>query len=111
MLLDYSASCVCSWMPIGTTDPACVIFRNPRFPRLNLNFRADITGVSLGIDPHKMGSSHSEGRWIVAMMNAAEDPRAGFIDACVWHGPLDRAEAILIAHPEIASSDIHTAAL
>jgi ankyrin repeat protein len=29
----------------------------------------------------------------------------------VWHGPLDRAREILAAHPEIASSDIHTAAL
>ena len=29
----------------------------------------------------------------------------------VWHGPLDRAREILAAHPEIASSDIHIAAL
>ena len=29
----------------------------------------------------------------------------------IWHGSLDRAEAILAAHPEIASSDIHTAAI
>jgi ankyrin repeat protein len=45
------------------------------------------------------------------MTNEPEDPRAAFIDACVWHGTLDRAEAILAAHPEIAGSDIHTAAL
>ena len=44
-------------------------------------------------------------------MNEPEDPRAAFIDACVWHGPLERAEAILTAHPEIAASDIYTAAL
>jgi len=40
-----------------------------------------------------------------------QDPRAAFIDASVWHGSLDRAKEILAAHPEVASSDIHTAAL
>jgi hypothetical protein len=40
-----------------------------------------------------------------------DDPRAQFIDACVWHGSLERAKAILAAHPEIASSDVHTAAI
>ncbi|MGH7124442.1 MAG: hypothetical protein ACREFI_08735 [Stellaceae bacterium] len=44
-------------------------------------------------------------------MNPPADPRAAFIEACVWHGSLDAAEAILAAHPEIASGDIHTAAL
>jgi ankyrin repeat protein len=44
-------------------------------------------------------------------MVEADDPRAAFIDAALWHGPLDRAESILAAHPEIASSDIHTAAI
>src|SRR5688572_1329515 len=39
------------------------------------------------------------------------EPRAEFIDASVWHGSLDRAQEILAAHPEVASSDIHTAAL
>ncbi len=39
------------------------------------------------------------------------DPRADFIEAAVWHGTLERAEAILAAHPEIASSDIHSAAI
>jgi ankyrin repeat protein len=40
-----------------------------------------------------------------------QDPRGQFIDASVWHGSLDRAREILAAHPEIASSDIYTAAL
>jgi hypothetical protein len=40
-----------------------------------------------------------------------QDPRSEFIAASVWHGSLDRAREILAAHPEIASSDIHTAAL
>ena len=33
------------------------------------------------------------------------------MEAAVWHGPLDTAEAILAAHPEIAAHDIHIAAL
>ncbi len=40
-----------------------------------------------------------------------DDPRAAFIEAAVWHGTLDRAESLLAAHPQIAASDIHTAAL
>ena len=44
-------------------------------------------------------------------MNEPDNPHAAFIEACVWHGSLDRAESILTAHPEIASSDIYTAAL
>ena len=40
-----------------------------------------------------------------------QDPRAEFINASVWHGSLDRAQEILTAHPEVASCDIHTAAL
>jgi hypothetical protein len=43
--------------------------------------------------------------------SAPQYPRAEFIDASVWHGSLDRAQEILVAHPEVASSDIHTAAL
>src|SRR6266480_4777210 len=39
------------------------------------------------------------------------DPRAAFIDSAVWHGTLERASAILAEHPEIASSDIHSAAI
>ncbi len=44
-------------------------------------------------------------------MTETDDPRAEFIDASLWHGSLDRSEAILAAHPEIAGSDIHTAAI
>ena len=40
-----------------------------------------------------------------------EDPVAVFLDNCVWHGSPDAAEAILSAHPEIAGSDIFTAAV
>jgi ankyrin repeat protein len=44
-------------------------------------------------------------------MSTADDPRAAFIDASVWHGALDQAQAILAAHPEIAGSDIYVAAI
>src|SRR5882724_6118396 len=44
-------------------------------------------------------------------MTAHDDPRAEFIDAALWHGSLERAEAILAEHPEIAASDIHMAAI
>jgi hypothetical protein len=40
-----------------------------------------------------------------------DDPLAAFIEATAWHGTLERAEEILTAHPEVASSDIHTAAI
>src|SRR3989442_11667551 len=39
------------------------------------------------------------------------DPRAAFIEAAVGHGTLEPAAAILAAHPEIASSEIHSAAI
>jgi hypothetical protein len=42
---------------------------------------------------------------------AGSAPHSAFIEASVWHGSLDQAEAILAAHPEVASSDIHTAAI
>jgi ankyrin repeat protein len=39
------------------------------------------------------------------------DPRVEFIAAATWHGSLERADAMLTAHPELAGSDIHTAAI
>src|SRR5258708_27119881 len=44
-------------------------------------------------------------------MTEPSDPCAAFIHASLWHGWLDRSEAILAEHPEIAGSDIHTAAI
>ena len=44
-------------------------------------------------------------------MTGTGDARAAFIEASLWHGSLDRAEATLAEHPEIAGSDIHTAAI
>jgi ankyrin repeat protein len=37
--------------------------------------------------------------------------RVEFIKASMWHGTLGRAEAMLAAHPELADSDIHIAAI
>jgi len=42
---------------------------------------------------------------------ARSNPLAAFIGAAIWHGTLDAAEAILAAHPEIARSSIHAAAI
>jgi ankyrin repeat protein len=38
-------------------------------------------------------------------------PHAQFVEAAVGHGSLERANAILAAHPVIATSDIHAAAI
>jgi ankyrin repeat protein len=45
------------------------------------------------------------------MTSPADSVRTEFIKAATWHGSLEPAEAILGAHPELASSDIHTAAI
>jgi ankyrin repeat protein len=37
--------------------------------------------------------------------------RVEFIKAITWHGTLDRANAMLAAHPELVNSDIHIAAI
>ncbi len=42
---------------------------------------------------------------------AVRDSRDAFLAAATWHGALEPAEAILAAHPELRSSDIHTAAV
>ena len=42
---------------------------------------------------------------------ALANPVAAFIEAAIWHGTLEAAEAILAAHPDIARSSIHVAAI
>jgi ankyrin repeat protein len=37
--------------------------------------------------------------------------RDAFLEAAIWHGRLDRANQLLAQHPDLASSDIHTAAV
>ena len=39
------------------------------------------------------------------------DPTTAFIEAALWHGTLEQAEAVLRAHPEIAGDSIHAAAI
>lgn len=42
---------------------------------------------------------------------ADEKTRVEFLRTALWHGSLDEARSILAAHPELATSDIHTAAV
>lgn len=48
---------------------------------------------------------------INSQLAAQANPVAAFIEAAIWHGTLDAAEAILAAHPEIAHNSIHVAAI
>lgn len=42
---------------------------------------------------------------------AVANPVSAFIEAAIWHGTLEAAEAVLAAHPEIARKSIHVAAI
>jgi ankyrin repeat protein len=42
---------------------------------------------------------------------AVANPVSAFIEAAIWHGTMDAAEAILAAHPEVVRSSIHVAAI
>ncbi|HEV7674977.1 MAG TPA: ankyrin repeat domain-containing protein [Candidatus Angelobacter sp.] len=42
---------------------------------------------------------------------ALANPLSAFIEAAIWHGTLEAADTILTAHPEIASTSIHAAAI
>jgi len=42
---------------------------------------------------------------------ATPEQRTEFLEAALWHGPLDLASAILAQHPDLGSSDIHIAAV
>jgi ankyrin repeat protein len=56
-------------------------------------------------------SNHITSLNAVAFAASVVDPLAAFIDAAVWHGTLDQAEAILAAHPQVAAGNIHTVAI
>lgn len=45
------------------------------------------------------------------MSRSTPDRLAEFIEAAIWHGSLDQANALLAAQPELASSSIHAAAV
>ena len=40
-----------------------------------------------------------------------DEARTEFIQTSVWHGSLEHSEALLAAHPDVATSDIHVAAI
>src|SRR4029450_74973 len=40
-----------------------------------------------------------------------DDARTAFIKASFWHGSMAQCESILKDHPEVASADIHIAAI
>ncbi len=44
-------------------------------------------------------------------MSDTRDVRSAFLKEAMWHGTLDAAEAILAEHPELQTSDLHTAAV
>lgn len=44
-------------------------------------------------------------------MTEPRDVRTAFLKEAMWHGTLVAAEALLAAHPELRTSDIHTAAV
>jgi ankyrin repeat protein len=48
---------------------------------------------------------------MISEIAALANPVAAFIEAAIWHGTLDAAEAILAAHPEIARNSVHVAAI
>jgi ankyrin repeat protein len=56
-------------------------------------------------------SKHITALNAASFVASVSDPLAAFIDEAVWHGALERAEAILAAHPEIATANIHAAAI
>ena len=45
------------------------------------------------------------------MSGDLEQMRARFIEAAFWHGRVEAAHAVVSEHPDVASSDIHTAAM
>ena len=40
-----------------------------------------------------------------------DDPLTAFLDAATWHGSLERADAILAAHPGLVGASVHAAAV
>jgi ankyrin repeat protein len=44
-------------------------------------------------------------------MSVSDAERVAFIEAALWHGTLERAEQLLAARPDLASRDLHTAAI
>lgn len=64
-----------------------------------------------GFESWSKFAKHIEALTQARAASSVSDPLVAFIEAAVWHGTLERAEAILVAHPEVATSNIHTAAI
>jgi ankyrin repeat protein len=84
-----------------------ILFPARRFRTIGIRVAMNIIGRS-----HNEQLDETFGKFFKGTkMTTTHNPRAAFIEAAVWHGTLERAEAILAAHLEVASSDIHTAAI
>src|SRR6185312_14152055 len=98
---------------------------HPRFEKLSEHSHVlppgfDISKFALADAQMVIAREHGFESWpkfaqrIEVINNAAAvrtNPVAAFIEAAIWHGTLEAAEAILAAHPEIARTSIHVAAI
>jgi ankyrin repeat protein len=92
---------------------------HPRFENLSAP-GFDVTKFALADAQLVIAREHGFESWpkftkrievINSEIAALKNPVAAFIEAAIWHGTLDAAEAILAVHPEIAHNSIHVAAI
>src|SRR5579864_415786 len=92
---------------------------HPRFEKLSAP-GFDVTKFALADAQLVIAREHGFESWpkftkrievINSEAAALEDPVAAFIEAAIWHGTLEAAEAILAADPEIARNSVHVAAI
>src|SRR6476661_2362964 len=92
---------------------------HPRFEKLSAP-GFDVTKFALADAQLVIAREHGFESWpkftkrievINSEAAARANPVAAFIEAAIWHGTLEAAEAILAAHPKIARESIHVAAI
>ena len=92
---------------------------HPRFEKLSES-RFEVSKFALADAQLVIAREHGFESWpkflrrievIKSEAAAVANPVAAFIEAAIWHGTLDAADAILAAHPEIAQQSIHVAAI
>jgi ankyrin repeat protein len=92
---------------------------HPRFEKLSAP-GFDVTKFALADAQLVIAREHGFESWPkfasrIEVMNseaaARANPVAAFIEAAIWHGTLEGAEAILAAHPGLARSSVHVAAI
>jgi len=92
---------------------------HPRFEKLSAP-GFDVTKFALSDAQLVIAREHGFESWpkfakrievINSGIAALKNTVAAFIEAAIWHGTLEAAEAILAAYPEIAHSSIHVAAI